>query len=109
MVALKYATFVNKESSQKLDPKRRQITTRKLFLKEYMKMISNDESYASESENDDTNWEKADEFLSRYPDPFRGREDENVYDFVENLEAAFEYNRLAASCRVRVLKRLVKG
>ena len=61
-------------------------------------MISNDESYASESENDDTIWEKGDEFLSRYPDPFRGKEDENVYDFIENLEAAFEYNRLAASC-----------
>ena len=47
--------------------------------------------------------------LSEYPEPFRGTEEENVYDFIKKLDLAFYYNRVRACDRVDVLKRLVKG
>ena len=72
-------------------------------------MNSDAESCASESMTDDSmNLENPDDFPSRYPKPFRGHEDENIYDFIKNMEEAFHYNRVPASNRVIILKRLMQ-
>ena len=72
-------------------------------------MSSYDECNSSESEDYSPTWKSVHSFLFEYPEPFRGEENENVFDFIKNLERAFEYNRIAASCRVNILKRLTQG
>ena len=47
-------------------------------------------------------------FHSRYPEPFCGQEDENIFGFIKDVEDAFYYNQVPASSRVNVLKRLMK-
>ena len=72
-------------------------------------MSSDDECNSSESENDySPAWKKAHDFLYEYPEPFRGEENENIFEFIKNLETAFYYRRIPASSQVIVLKRLVK-
>ena len=72
-------------------------------------MNSDNQSYTSGSMSDDgSRLESPDDFLTRYPDPFRGKENENVYDFIKNVERVFYYKHLSASSQVYVLKRLVK-
>ena len=48
-------------------------------------------------------------FLSEYPDPFGGTEDENIYEFIRKLEIAFYYNRVHNDNKVDILKKLVNG
>ena len=70
-------------------------------------MKLNYENSFSENETDDgSEYENSNVHnLSEYPEP----EEENVYDFIKKLDLAFYYNRVRASDRVDVLKRLVKG
>ena len=49
------------------------------------------------------NWGNPHEFLSRYPAPFRGHEDENIFDFIKDLEEAFQNNQVPASSQVKIL------
>ena len=65
-------------------------------------MILDDESSSSETET-------VDSLLCEYPDPFQGNYGDNVHDFIEKVETAFTINRVPASSKVTVLKKLVKG
>ena len=72
-------------------------------------MNSDEESNTSETESDDGYpYENPNVHLSKFPKPFRGKEDENIYDFIKDLETALYYNRVPASCQVKILKKLVK-
>ena len=74
-------------------------------------MVLDDENDSSETEYEDdfllenprTN------FLSKYPKPFGGEENEDIYNFLDKFETAFSYNRVRAADKVTVLKRLMKG
>ena len=65
-------------------------------------MILDDDSSSSDDET-------VNGLLWEYPEPFRGNNGEDVYDFIEKVETAFGYNRVPASSRVLILKGLVKG
>ena len=65
-------------------------------------MILDDESSFSDSETTDG-------LLLEYPEPFKGNYGDNVHDFIEKVESALNYNRVPASSKVTVLKKLVKG
>ena len=65
-------------------------------------MILDDESSSSESET-------ADGLLWEYPEPFKANYGDNVQKFIEKVNTAFNYNRLPASSKVTVLKRLFEG
>ena len=71
---------------------------------DYESSLSEDETdYGSEYENSNVH------HLSEYPKPFRGTEEENVYDFIKKLDLAFYYNRVHTDNKVDILKKLVKG
>ena len=74
--------------------------TRK-FLAIKVKMSLDDDSSSDEETVNGLHWE--------YPEPFRGNHGEDVYDFIEKVETAFDINRVPASSRVVLLKKLVKG
>ena len=65
----------------------------------------------SEDENDDDSVceNRQVQYLSEYPDPFGGTEEENIYEFIRKLEMAFYYNRVHSDNKVDILKKLVKG
>ena len=65
-------------------------------------MILDDESSFSDSGTTDG-------LLLEYPEPFKGNYGDNVHDFIEKVESALNYNRVPASSKVTVLKKLVKG
>ena len=64
-------------------------------------MSLDDDSSSDEETINGLHWE--------YPEPFRGNHGEDVYDFIEKVETAFDLNRVPASSRVVLLQRLVKG
>ena len=70
-----------------------------------------DENVYSEAESDEDSLGEnlPAQHLSEYPEPFRGTEEENIYEFIKELDFAFYYNKVRASDRVDILKRLVKG
>ena len=74
-------------------------------------MKFDDENDYSEAESEESfvDEDPPVQHLSEYPKPFRGTEEENIYEFIKKLDLAFYYNRVRASDRVDVLKRLVKG
>ena len=79
-------------------------------------MNFDDESITSETESDDSSlWENSNAYLQEhrylyeFPQPFCGKEEENIYDFIEDLETAILNNRVTASSQVTLLQKLVKG
>ena len=63
-------------------------------------MNSDNESFATESLSDNgMYWGNPNDIMSRFPEPFRGLEDENIFDFIKKVEEAFHYNRLTASSK----------
>ena len=52
------------------------------------------ENNFSEDENDDDSEceGRQVQYLTKYPDPFGGTEEENIYEFIRKLETAFYYN-----------------
>ena len=74
-----------------------------------MKLDDENDYSEAESEESSVDEDPPVQHLSEYPKPFRGTEEENIYEFIKKLDLAFYYNRVRASDRVDVLKRLVKG
>ena len=71
--------------------------------------MMNSDNDSSESASDDgMNWGNPNDILSRFPEPFRGQENENIFDFIKKVEEAFHYNRLTASSKIDILQRLMK-
>ena len=73
-----------------------------------MKLDDENDYSEAESEESSVDEDPPVQHLSEYPKPFRGTEEENIYEFIKKLDLAFYYNRVRASDRVDVLKRLVK-
>ena len=67
-----------------------------------VKMNYDDEDSSSEDETGNG-------LIWEYPEPFKGNTGEDIYDFIEKVETAFDINRVPASSRVVLLKKLVKG
>ena len=79
------------------------LTKQKSSLKSLKpKMILYDENSSSESKT-------VNGLLGEYSEPFEGNYGDNVHDFIEKVEKAFNYDRVPAFNKVTVLKKLVKG
>ena len=74
-------------------------------------MKTDDENDYSEAESDEGSLDEnlPVKHLSEYPKPFRGTEEENIYEFIKNLETAFYFNRVHSDNKVDILKKLVRG
>ena len=74
-------------------------------------MKTDDENDYSEAESDAGSLDEnlPAQHLSEYPKPFRGTEEENIYEFIRKLETAFYFNRVHSDNKVDILKKLVRG
>ena len=72
--------------------------------------LDDENGYSEDEKDEDSVCENHQvKYLSEYPDPFEGTEEENVYEFIKKVETAFFYNRVREVDKNDVLRKLVIG